>query len=118
MIRTFIHIYKRAIFWVIIILIAYFFLKNNVFADVTPDFLNAEKDAESSIGKILKEVFDWVMYAAMGLGAIGAGLGLVETTGVFGQKEKGIDKIKTGLAVVAVAGVFLGIVAFFAGLGT
>ncbi len=118
MIRTFIHIYSRAIFWVILILIGYFLIKNNVFADVTPDFLNQGKDAESSIGTILKEVFEWVLYVAIGLGAIGAAMGLAETSGVFGQKEKGIDKIKTGLGVVAVGAVFLGIVAFFAGLGS
>ncbi len=87
-------------------------------ADVTPDFLTQERDAESSIGGILREVFNWILYLAVGLGAIGAAMGLAETSGVFGQKEKGIEKIKVGLAVVAVGGVFLGLVAFFAGLGT
>ncbi|MCP4494122.1 MAG: hypothetical protein GY820_43490 [Gammaproteobacteria bacterium] len=118
MIRTFSYTYNRTIFWAILILITYYLFKSDVSADIAPSFLTQGKDAQSSLGKTLKAIFEWALFIAAGLGAIGAAFGLAEVNGIIGQKEKGIEKIKIGLTVLAVSGSFLGIAAFFAGLGS
>ena len=82
----------------------------------TPSFLNAAQSAEQSLGGPFREVFDYVLFAAMGLGAIGAGVGVAQLNGWIGKRDSGAEMIKWGIASVVIAGVFKGIVSFFAGV--
>ncbi len=114
----FIKLSKNYFFFSFFFLAILFLVAFSVSADETlPGYLGQSKSAEASLGGIGKKVVEWILYLAVVLSSIASAAGLAMINGLIGNKEKGMDMIKTGLSVMAISGVALGIFAFFAGLG-
>lgn len=117
MIRSILQVF-RGLFWIFVwgSFIYAIFTQVIFAAETVPTYLQQAQDPTSSLGGMFEKVFKFILYIAVGFGSIGAAWGLAEANGIIGKKESAADKIKTGFTVVAVSGVMLAILSFFANL--
>ncbi len=101
---------------VFVIMFVHAFYNFAAAAEMVPTFLQQGQDAEQSLGGAFQKIFDYFLYIAIGIGAIGVVWGFIELNGIIGKKEAAAEKIKYGLITVASAAVLKGVIAYFANI--
>ena len=83
----------------IIALLAVFFTATMALADVSYDFVNQDGDIESKFGNIVKAIATTIIGIGLGFSIICVAYGAAQFFGRLFEmdKEKGMDRIKTGL---------------------
>ena len=104
-------------FFVAAIVAFFFSYYDFVYADVVSPFQTGG-NPESKLNNVFKDIIDFVLYIAMGMGGIGMAWGLAELNGFVGEKKAGMDKIKTGGIVLITAGVLVAVISKLASMST